>query len=127
MRSRCARAWSDLRSIRVTWLQLSSVRQIEDAFGDDVELHFARAALDRVAARTQPRARLLELVLREARAFPAQALRSANRQHQLLTPLVQLGAVDLEDRRLRAGAVASLHAIGVALHGEQEATLVDRH
>ena len=45
--------------------------------GDDVELDLAGAALDGVAARTQPLARLREIVGLEAGAFPTECVRAA--------------------------------------------------
>src|SRR6185436_13098391 len=104
-RARCATASPGLRSVPNPSWNLS-IRQAEDALGDDVELDLGRAALDRVAARAQPVARHLELVGLEARAFPADALRTADRDHELAPAHVELGAVVLEDRRLGPGLVA---------------------
>ena len=45
---------------------------------------------------------------------------------ELLPPLVELRAVQLEEGRLRAGALAARRAVGGALHRELEAELVHR-
>src|SRR4029079_16462121 len=77
-----------------------------------------------VAARSQPVPCLRQLALVEARSVPAEALRPADRELELVPALVELGAVDLEDRRLRPRLSAGFHHIRVALHGEREAPLV---
>src|SRR5439155_21949958 len=101
-----------------------SVGQPEHALGDDVELDLRGAALDRVAARAEPVARHLELLLRKARALPAERLRPQHLHHQLAAALVQLRPVELEDRRLGAGLVAGLGAVAGARERQIEAGLV---
>src|SRR4051812_25419478 len=88
-------AWSSVNTSCMVRSLDRLVRQAKRVLGDDIELHLAGAALDGVAARAQPVAGVLELVLVEARALPAQARGPAQRQHQLLAALVELGAVDL--------------------------------
>src|SRR6185295_14174474 len=74
--------WRSRSCSSVRTRSIGLLREAEDAFGDDVELDLGRAALDRVAARAQPVARHLELVCLEAWAFPAAALRTADRDHE---------------------------------------------
>ena len=62
----------------------------------------------------------LELVGLEAGALPAQPLRAGDVDHQLEAALVELGAVDLEDRALGTGLVAGLGGVARALHGQHE-------
>ena len=73
--------------------------------------------------RSQSRVRV-ELVLAEARAFPAEPLRPGEVHHELAAPLVQLGAVELEDRRLGTGRLAGLQAVARPRQREVEAELV---
>src|SRR5690606_37581355 len=84
-------SWSSL-STSATPSSPASIRQPEHALGDDVELHLAGAALDRVAARAQPLPGHVELALVEARTLPAERLGPRDRDHQLHAPLVELGA-----------------------------------
>ena len=69
-------------------------------------------------------ARERELVVVEAGALPAEPLRARDPHHELVAALVQLGAVDLEDRALGPGPVARLRGVAAALHGEVERALV---
>src|SRR5205823_13964896 len=101
-----------------------SVGQPEHALGDDVELDLRGAALDRVAARAEPVARHLELLVRKARALPAERLRPQDLHHQRAPALVQLRPVELEDRRLGAGLVAGLGAVARARQRQIETGLV---
>src|SRR6185503_19882801 len=91
--SRAVRARSSCSSFRTRSKRVSSIRQAEHALGDDVQLDLGRAALDRVAARAQPIARDLELVLVEAGPVPAEPLRPADADHELAPAHVELGAV----------------------------------
>src|SRR5579884_1780142 len=85
-----------------------SVGEREHLLGDDVELDLRRPPLDRVAARPQPLARLRELLGGEALPLPPERLGAADRDHELVPPLVQLGAVHLEQRRLGPRSVPGL-------------------
>src|SRR5690349_11003016 len=97
-----------------------SLREFEYALGDDVELDLGRAALDGVALRPEPVPRELEVVRRVSIAFPPESRLAGERDEQLLTALVQLGAVHLEEGRLRSGLGAARGAVPAALHGELE-------
>ena len=63
--------------------------------------------------------------LAEARAFPAEPLRPGEVHHQLAAALVQLGAVELEDRRLGTGRLPGLQAVARARQREVQAELVE--
>src|SRR5690242_18626372 len=101
-----------------------SLREFEYALGDDVELDLGRPALDGVALRSEPVPRQLQVFRRVRRAFPAESRLAGERDEQLLTALVQLRAVHLEEGRLRSGPGAAGRAVTTALHGELEASLV---
>src|SRR4029078_10497854 len=101
-----------------------SIRQPEHDLGDDVELDFAGPALDGIAARSQPIARLLELVARKTGRFPAEAARSEHRHQELLPALVELRAVDFENRALRARGADGFGAVDRELKRELEAGLI---
>src|SRR3954452_1733250 len=66
-------------------------RQIEDALGDDAEHDLGRAALDRVGLGPQPGARTGALL--RPLALPFQRIDAAGRHQDLVTALVELGAV----------------------------------
>src|SRR5207253_1929935 len=83
---------------------MSGAGQAEQALGNNVELHFARAALDRVGLAAQPAARGGAVVA--ALALPLQGLAAPNRHQQLIAPLVQLRPVVLQYRRERGNALA---------------------
>src|SRR4029450_4383327 len=93
---------------------ISSVRQAEHISGDDVELDLRGPALDRVAARAQPLAGERPLLVPEPGALPSEALRPGEHDHQLAPALVQLGAVELEDRRFGTRWLARLQASAAA-------------
>src|SRR5262245_5676360 len=95
-----------------------SVGQAEDALRDDVELDLGGAALDGVAAGAEPVACQADFAVVEAGSFPAEGLWAGDLHRELAPALVQLGAVELEERGLGAGFVAGLHAVARARHGE---------
>src|SRR5207237_9077461 len=101
-----------------------SVRQPADALRDDVELHLGGAALDRVAAGAEPVARRAQLLVVEPRALPAERLWAEHVERERAAALVQLGAVVLEDGRLRPRRAAGLGALACAREREVEARLV---
>src|SRR5215471_12654867 len=103
MNARALRASSSCSGVSTKRAFMGSVRQAEHALGDDVELDLAGAALDRVRARAQPVARAAQLVGGVRLALPADAVVAGQLHAQLLAPLVELGAVQLEHRRRRAG------------------------
>src|SRR5262249_30994970 len=82
-----------------------------------------RAALDRVAAGAEPVARRAQLVVAEAGALPAEALRPEHLDHERAPPLVQLRPVVLEDRRLRTRGTPGLRAAARAGERRLEARL----
>src|ERR1700687_2344893 len=77
-------------------LKASGARQIDDALGDDVELHLAGATLDRIRLGAEPRAG--ERALLRARAFTLKRARAARGHQYLMRALVQFGAVIFQHR-----------------------------
>src|SRR6185369_1791181 len=106
------------------YLSPFSVGEAEDAFGDDAELDLAGSAFDRVAARAQPVARSLELVVVEAFAFPAESLRAGDRRQQMISPHVELGRIPLEQRAFGARFLSGSALSGQPSNGELEAAPV---
>src|SRR5205823_8940233 len=74
--------------------------------------------------RTEPVARRAQLLVVEARALPAERLGPEHVERERAATLVQLGAVVLEDRRLRARRAAGLRAVARASERQIEARLV---
>src|SRR5262249_49159720 len=86
----------------------ASVGQSQHPLGDDVELDFAGAALDRHRARTQPAPRARELLGRKAFALPTQPLKAAYCPVDLAPPFAELGADELQKRAFRSGCAPGL-------------------
>src|SRR6478752_2949322 len=102
---------------------LSSPRQIQDAFCDDAEHDLAGAALDRVGLGAQPGAR--SRAAPRALAFPFQRVDAAGRHQDLVTALVEFGAVIFHRRGKRRVRLPGFGEIDRALGGGGQRRLVD--
>src|SRR5712672_412304 len=101
----------------------SRPRQIENPFGHDAEHHLGSAALDRVGLGAQPGARACAAF--RALALPFQRVDAARRHQDLVTALVQLGAVIFHRRGKCRMRLTGLGQIDRALGGAGQRRLVD--
>src|SRR5258707_8199765 len=99
---------------------LAWVGQAQHALGDDIEVHFRRAALDGIGLGAQPPADGRKLVALEALTLPAQALLAQRLDDEFGAVLGDLGAGVLHDRGRGAGSLVGPGLERRATDGELE-------